>query len=69
MEVWRSCRRRGAEDLRSESRAGLEVLRSWRSGDRGGLEVMQAWSLRGLETWMYGGCGCMEVRSGGLEGV
>jgi hypothetical protein len=43
--------------------------RSWRSRDRGGLEVMQAWSRRGLETWRYGGCGGMEARSGGLEGV
>jgi len=30
---------------------------------------MQAWSRRGLGIWTYGGCGGMEARSGGLEGV
>jgi hypothetical protein len=30
---------------------------------------MWAWNRRDLEIWKYGGCGGMEARSGGLEGV
>jgi hypothetical protein len=49
--------------MEAQSSGALERVEA---GRQGGLEVM---SRRGFEAWRYGGCGGIDVRYGGLEGV